>query len=70
MVDALVGVVIAVIATSALALVIEVGEQAIQREGEPLSSYEQDVVKASMVAKTDLNNQYDLVRSWMDEKRK
>jgi len=70
MVDALVGVVIAVIATSALALVIEVGEQAIQPEGEPLSSYEQDVVKASMVAKTDLNNQYDLVRSWMDEKRK
>jgi len=70
MVDALVGAVIAVIATSALALVIEVGEQAIQREGEPLSSYEQDVVKASMVAKTDLNNQYDLVRSWMDEKRK
>lgn len=70
MVDALVGAVIAVIATSALAFVIEVGEQAIQPEGEQLSSYEQAAVKASMVTKADLNAQYDLVLRWMAEKRK
>lgn len=76
MVDALIGGVIAVMATAALVLLFEVGDQAVQPEGKSLSKYEKKVVDAAAgssnpsVTGTNLLDEYENVRTWMAEKRK
>lgn len=81
MVDALIGTMIALIATAALALVVEIGQDAIQSESDALSPYEQELVRVSIrkfdasgaasvpVSDSELQAESENLRSWMATKR-
>jgi hypothetical protein len=81
MVDALIGAMIALIATAALALVVEIGEDAIQSDSDALSPYEQELVRVSMrkfdasgtapvsISDSELQAESENLRSWMAAKR-
>lgn len=82
MIDALIGAIIAVIATSALALVVEVGQNAINSDEKILSPYELSVARSAMVkldasgavatsfSESEKQIEGERLSSWLAEKRK
>jgi len=82
MIDALIGAIIAVIATSALALVVEVGQNALNSDEKILSPYEVSVARSAMVkldapgsvaasfSEIEKQDESERLRLWLADRRK
>lgn len=82
MIDALIGAIIAVIATAALALAVEVGQNAINSDEKILSPYELSVARSAMVkldasgsvattfSESEKQIESERLSSWLAEKLK
>lgn len=68
MIEALIGSIIAVIATGALAALMEINYEAISPATKNLSNYERRILQASFLASPTPDQENKLAR-WLDDKR-
>ncbi len=69
MIEALIGSIIAVIATGALASLIEINYEAISPASKELSNYEWRILQASSLVSPTPDQENELAK-WLDDKRK
>jgi hypothetical protein len=68
MIEALIGSIIAVIATGALASLIEINYEAISPASKELSNYERRILQASSLVSPTPDQENELAK-WLDDKR-